>query len=78
MFRYKRKNNFTKTAEEELKHDKVYGPKGHDDPHVCIDLRYDFKGHGKLYGRCHLVYDPKVTGVIRGRHDLLYDPNGSV
>ena len=48
-----------KLAEEEWKHDKVYGPKGHNDLYVCIDLFYDFKGHGELNGQFDLVYDPK-------------------
>ena len=41
-----------KRAEEEWKHDKVYGPKVHDDIYVCIHLLHDFKGHGGLYGHC--------------------------
>ena len=45
-----------KWAEEEWKHDRVYGLKGHDYLHVCIDLLYDFQGHGELYGRFDLVY----------------------
>ena len=37
-----------KWAEEEWKHDRVYGPKGYDNLYVCIDLLYDFKGHGEF------------------------------
>ena len=51
-----------KRAEEEWKHHKVYGPKGHDDILLIllyIDLLYDFKGNGGRYGQFDLVYDPK-------------------
>ena len=57
---------FMKRAQQELKHDIVYDPKGHNDLYVCIDLLYDFKGH-----------DPKVHGDLCGQFDLVNDPKMS-